>query len=331
MAKKSIILSGIQPSGQLTIGNYVGAIQPWAKLQHDYDCLFLLVDLHTLTVRQDPVLLRERCYDFLSLYIACGIDPDKNTLFVQSHVPAHTQLAWILNCYASLGELNRMTQFKEKSEKHKTNVNAGLFTYPVLQAADILLYNTNLVPVGEDQRQHLELARNLAIRFNNVYGDIFTVPELYFPPVGGRVMGLQYPDNKMSKSDTNTNNYIALLDPPDVARKKVMRSVTDSGSEIAYLEDKPGVSNLLSILSALTGKKIPDLENYYKDKGYGEFKKDVAEAVAECLTPIQERYAKIRKDTQQLQAILKRGSAQAQERAQPIVDRVYEAVGLIAR
>ena len=254
------LFSGIQPSGRLTIANFVGAIRNWVQLQDDYDCLFSLVDLHAITVRQDPEQLRERCRQFLCLYIACGLDPERNVMFMQSHVPAHSQLAWVLNCYTYTGELNRMTQFKDKSGKHADNVNAGLYDYPVLMAADILLYGTQLVPVGNDQKQHLELTRNIAQRFNSIYGEVFTVPEPHIPKVGARVMNLQDPTVKMSKSDTVPANYIALLDDPEQVRKKLKRAVTDSGSEVRYSEDKPGVSNLMSIFSAVTGKDLNAIE-----------------------------------------------------------------------
>jgi len=254
--KRPVLLSGIQPSGNLMIGNYIGALKNWVELQDQYDCLFVLVDLHAITVKQDPADLRRRSFEFLCLYLACGIEPEKNTIFVQSHVPGHSELSWILNCFTYVGELNRMTQFKEKSTRHNTNVNVGLFDYPVLMAADILLYGTDLVPVGHDQKQHLELARNIAERFNNIYGEIFTVPEPYIPKVGARIMSLQDPTSKMSKSDDNPNNYVALLDSPDIVRNKIKRAVTDSGSEIKYDESKPGICNLLSIYSAITERAI---------------------------------------------------------------------------
>lgn len=328
---KPILLSGIQPSGNLMIGNYIGALKNWVKLQHDYDCLFMLVDLHSITVQQDPKKLRERCYDFLSLYIACGIDPQKNLLFVQSHVPAHSQLSWILNCYTFMGELNRMTQFKDKSKRHDSNINAGLFDYPVLMAADILLYGTDKVPVGEDQKQHLELTRDIAIRFNRLYGEIFTVPEPFIPPVGARIMSLLDPTQKMSKSDDNPNNYVALLDPPDLIRQKLKRAVTDSGSEIRFLNEKPGVSNLLTLYSALTERSIPDLEAAYAGVGYGKFKADVGEVIVEYLQPIQQRYQEIRQDTQGLAKILQQGAETASARAQKTIDQVYDAVGFIPK
>jgi len=328
---KPILLSGIQPSGNLMIGNHIGALRNWVRLQDEYDCLFVLVDLHAITVKQDPSDLQRRCYEFLCLYLACGIDPAKNTIFVQSHVPGHSELSWILNCFTYMGELNRMTQFKEKSNRHSSNVNAGLFDYPVLMAADILLYNTNLVPVGDDQKQHLELARNVAERFNNLYGEIFTVPEPYIPEVGARIMSLQDPTSKMSKSDDNPNNYIALLDSPDVIRKKLKRAVTDSGKEIKYDEAKPGVCNLLSIYSAITGKSIDVVEQDYGGKGYGHLKNDIAEIVVEFLNPIQERYRELAKDRQYVEKILSEGATIARARSEMMLRNIHDLLGFIPR
>jgi len=327
--KKFTVLSGIQPSGELTIGGYIGAVQSWVKMQHEYDCLFMLADLHTLTVMQDPKLLRKRCYDFLALYIACGIDPAQNILFAQSHVPEHTQLAWVLNCYAHMGELNRMTQFKDKSKQHAANINVGLFDYPVLMAADVLVYGSHHVPVGDDQKQHMELIRDLALRFNHQHGEIFIVPEPYIPPQGARIMSLQEPTQKMSKSDPNSNSYIALLDDPEVIRNKLKRAVTDSGSEIRSDIEKPGVSNLLVLLSAMTGQTIAQLEASYQGVGYGKFKSDVAEAIVAHLKPIQAHYNELRSDEQVLQGLLQRGAEAASSRAKPMLKRVYEAVGLV--
>lgn len=330
-AEKPIILSGIQPSGRLNIGNYLGAIKNWVDLQNEYQCIYMLADLHTITVKQDPVELRNRCYDFMALYIACGIDPEKNIIFAQSHVPAHSQLAWVLNCYTFMGELNRMTQFKDKSKRHNQNINAGLFTYPCLMAADILLYDTSLVPVGADQKQHLELTRDLAQRFNTQYGEIFRVPEPFIPQHTGRIMGLQHPENKMSKSDVNENNYIALLDPPKVIDKKIKRCVTDSGSEVKVHETKAGISNLLTLYSAITGLSIDSLEQKYEGQGYGAFKAGVSEAVITTLTPIQDRFQKIRSDESYLREILRNGAESATARANTMLDRVYDALGLIPR
>ncbi len=329
-AVKPTLFSGIQPSGILTIGNYIGALKHWIKLQDDYDCLFSLVDMHAITVRQDPQELRERCYQFLALYLACGLDPDRNVIFVQSHVPAHAELAWVLNCFTYVGELNRMTQFKDKSSRHADNINAGLYDYPVLMAADILLYGTALVPVGNDQKQHLELTRNVAQRFNATYGDIFTVPEPYIPEVGARVMSLQEPAAKMSKSDPNSKNYVALLDPPKEVERKLKRAVTDTGAEVRFDEaDKPGISNLMTIYSAVTGDSFQAIEARYEGSGYGQFKKDLASAVVEWLEPLQRRYHELMDDRGELDALLRRNAAVASERARSTLDRVHEAVGFI--
>jgi tryptophanyl-tRNA synthetase len=327
---KPVILSGIQPSGHLNIAHYIGALINWVKLQSEYDCLFTLVDMHTITVRQEPESLREHCYEHLALYIACGIDPEKNTIFAQSQVPAHAELAWILNCYTGMGELNRMTQFKDKSQRHSSNINAGLFTYPTLMAADILLYQTNLVPVGHDQTQHLELTRDLAIRFNNLYGNIFIIPEIYAPKIGGRIMSLQDPLKKMSKSDENENTYITLLDSPDIVRQKMKRAVTDSGKEVYSDASKPGITNLLTIFSAVTNKTIAELEKHYRDGGYGKFKNDLAEAIIEFLTPIQKHYQELRHDQTTLLKILQRGAEQANERANKTLAKAKDAIGFIA-
>ncbi len=326
---RPLLLSGIQPSGNLMIGNYIGALRNWVQLQDQYRCMFILVDLHAITVRQDPTELLSRSFDFLAQYIACGIDPEKNTVFVQSHVPQHCELAWILNCYTHMGELNRMTQFKDKSRRHEKNINAGLFAYPVLMAADILLYGTDLVPVGHDQKQHLELARNLAERFNNLYGDIFTVPEPYIPKVGARIMSLQNPTDKMSKSDPVAANYISLLDDEKTATKKIKRAVTDSGSEVRFDESKPGVSNLLSIHSAISGQSIEELEAHFEGKMYGHLKTELAEVVVEFLRPMQERYREIRADEPTLRSQLAHGAEVARERAGDVLRKVHQAVGFI--
>jgi tryptophanyl-tRNA synthetase len=331
---RPIVLSGIQPSGRLTIGNYLGALKNWVKLSDRYDCYYMLVDLHAITVRQEPAVLRERCYEFLSLYIACGLDPAKNVLFVQSHVPAHARLAWVLNCYTQFGELSRMTQFKDKSGKQTDNINAGLFNYPVLMAADILLYQASQVPVGDDQKQHLELTRDVAIRFNNAHGTpqhpIFTVPTPMIPPVGARIMGLQEPTTKMSKSDGAETNAIYLLDPPDVITRKIKRAVTDLGSAITFDPGaKPGVSNLMSILSAIKGESFDSIQQRYVGKGYGHFKTEVAEAVVESLRPVQERYQAIRDDVAGLQRVLRAGAEAASRRADVTLKRVHEVLGFI--
>ncbi|MGK0527540.1 MAG: tryptophanyl-tRNA synthetase, partial [Alteromonadales bacterium] len=293
MSNKPVVLSGCQPSGQLTLGNYMGALKQWVSMQDDHDCLYMIVDLHAITVRQDPKQLAEACLDGLSLYLACGIDPQKSTLFLQSHVPEHAQLSWVLNCYAQMGELNRMTQFKDKSAKNENNINVGLYSYPVLQAADILLYQADKVPVGEDQKQHLELTRDIATRVNNLYGDVFRLPDPYIPDFGARIMSLQEPEKKMSKSDNNPNNFIGLLEDPKKLAKKIKRAVTDSDEQAnIYFNptEKPGVSNLLTLLSLATGKSIKELEPEYTDKMYGHLKGDVADAVVALLEPIQARY-----------------------------------------
>ena len=324
-AQKPIVFSGAQPSGELTIGNYMGALRQWVQMQDDYDCIYCIVDQHAITVRQDPTELRKRTLDTLALYLACGIDPEKSTIFVQSHVPQHAQLGWALNCYTYFGELSRMTQFKDKSARHAENINAGLFDYPVLMAADILLYQTNQVPVGIDQKQHLELSRDIAQRFNAIYGDIFTVPDPFIPKGGARVMALQDPAKKMSKSDDNRNNVIALLEDPKAAAKKIKRAVTDSEEppRVAYdLENKAGVSNLLDILAGVTGKTIPELEAEFEGKMYGHLKGAVAEAVSDMLTNIQERFNTFRNDEE--------GADKAKARAQTTLDKVYEAIGFIA-
>ena len=332
-AQKPIVFSGAQPSGELTIGNYMGALRQWVQMQDDYDCIYCIVDQHAITVRQDPTELRKRTLDTLALYLACGIDPEKSTIFVQSHVPQHAQLGWALNCYTYFGELSRMTQFKDKSARHAENINAGLFDYPVLMAADILLYQTNQVPVGIDQKQHLDLSRDIAQRFNAIYGDIFTVPDPFIPKGGARVMALQDPAKKMSKSDDNRNNVIALLEDPKAAAKKIKRAVTDSEEppRVAYdLENKAGVSNLLDILAGVTGKTIPELEAEFEGKMYGHLKCAVAEAVSDMLTNIQERFNTFRNDEELLNKIMKEGADKAKTRAQTTLDKVYEAIGFIA-
>jgi tryptophanyl-tRNA synthetase len=334
MSNKPVVLSGCQPSGQLTLGNYMGALKQWVSMQADYDCLYMIVDLHAITVRQDPKQLFEACLDGLALYLACGIDPKQSTIFMQSHVPEHAQLSWVLNCYAQMGELNRMTQFKDKSAKNENNINVGLYSYPVLQAADILAYQADKVPVGEDQKQHLELTRDIATRMNNLYGDIFKLPDPYIPDLGARIMSLQEPEKKMSKSDVNPNNFLGLLEEPKKLTKKIKRAVTDSDEQANIYFDpkeKPGVSNLLTLLSLTTGKSIKELEPEYKDKMYGHLKGDVAEAVVSLITPIQEEYAKIRADRPFLDEVMQSGANKASERASVTLKRVYDAVGFIPK
>ena len=334
MSNKPIVLSGCQPSGQLTLGNYMGALKQWVSMQDDHDCLYMLVDLHAITVRQDPKQLFEACLDGLALYLACGIDPEKSTLFVQSHVPQHAQLSWVLNCYTQMGELNRMTQFKDKSAKNENNINVGLYGYPVLMAADILMYQADKVPVGDDQKQHLELTRDIANRMNNLYGDILRVPEPHIPEFGARIMSLQEPEKKMSKSDVNPNNFIGLLEDPKKITKKIKRAVTDSDEQANIYfnpQEKPGVSNLLTLLSLSTGKSVDELVPAYEDKMYGHLKGDVAEAVVGLLEPIQQRYADIRTNRDYLNDVMRNGAEKASARAEQTLKKVYEAVGFIPR
>jgi len=331
---KPIVLSGCQPSGQLSIGNYIGALRQWVNMQDTHDCRFMLVDLHAITVRQEPEKLREATLDGLALYMACGLDPEKSVIFVQSHVPEHAQLAWVLNCYTQMGELNRMTQFKDKSDRHANNINAGLFTYPALMAADILLYQANEVPVGNDQKQHLELARDVATRFNNIYGDVFTIPDPFIPEVGARIMSLQDPTKKMSKSDDNPNNFIGLLEDPKKITKKLKRAVTDSDEQARIYfdtEEKPGVSNLLSILSAATGRAIADLVPEYEDKMYGHLKGDTADAVVAMLEPIQQRYNELRHDRAYLDQVMAKGAEAASAHAAETLRKVYDVIGFVPR
>ncbi|QBY04686.1 tryptophan--tRNA ligase [Thalassotalea sp. HSM 43] len=331
---KPIVLSGCQPSGELTIGNYLGALRQWVGMQDDHQCFYSLVDLHAITVRQNPDDLRKAVLDGLALYLACGVDHNKSTIFVQSQVPEHSQLAWVLNCYTQMGELNRMTQFKDKSSKAGADINSGLFTYPVLMAADILLYSANRVPVGEDQKQHLELARDIANRFNNLYGDTFNVPDPYIPENGARVMSLLDPHKKMSKSDDNPGNFIGLLEDPKKITKKIKRAVTDSDEQarIYYnLEEKPGVSNLLSLLSCATGDSVESLVPKYEDKMYGHLKGDVAEAVVAMLQPIQQKYHEYRQDQAFLNQVMREGAEKASAQAGKVLASVYDAVGFIAK
>ncbi|AMG30391.1 tryptophan--tRNA ligase [Grimontia hollisae] len=331
---KPIVLSGVQPSGELSIGNYIGALRQWEQMQDDYDCQYCIVDLHAITVRQQAEKLREATLDSLALCLAVGVSPEKSNLFIQSHVPEHAQLGWVLNCYAQMGELNRMTQFKDKSQRHAENINAGLFGYPVLMAADILLYQANQVPVGNDQKQHLELARDIAIRFNNLYGEVFTVPEPYIPQVGARVMSLQDPTKKMSKSDDNRNNVIGLLEDPKSIAKKIKRAVTDSDEPPRVLfdiENKPGVANLMGLMSVATGKSFAEIEAEYADKMYGHLKTDTADAVVAMLEPVQARYKEYRADRTYLDQVMKTGAEKASARAAYTLKKVYDVVGFVVR
>ncbi|MBQ7976300.1 MAG: tryptophan--tRNA ligase, partial [Clostridia bacterium] len=293
MEHKKRIFSGVQPSGTITLGNYLGAIKNWVDLQNDYECLYAIMDMHSITVRQDPQELKKRTLDLLKVYLACGIDPEKNLLFVQSHVPSHAQLSWVLNCFTYMGELSRMTQFKDKSKGHGDNINAGLFTYPVLMAADILLYGAELVPVGKDQMQHIEICRDIAERFNALYGDVFTIPQGFMPKAGAKVMSLQEPTKKMSKSDPNPKGYISMLDEFNTIAKKIKSAVTDSEGVVEYREGdetKAGINNLMTIYSAVTGKSYDRITKEYSGLGYGAFKGDVADAVVEHIKPIRDEY-----------------------------------------
>ena len=328
---KKRILSGIQPSGAVTLGNYVGALRNWVELQKsdEYECYFMLADLHTITVRQEAKVLRKNAIDLLALFLAAGIDPQKSPVFFQSHVPAHVQLSWVLNCNTYMGEPSRMTQFKDKSRKHADNINAGLFTYPVLMAADILLYQADLVPVGEDQKQHLEITRDIAKRFNNAYSETFKIPEPYIPKVGARIMSLQDPTQKMSKSDPNENAYILLLDKPDAIVRKIKRAVTDSGSEVRRGDGKEGIENLMSIYGAVTGKTMEETEAEFEGKGYGIFKSAVADAVVAALEPIQKRYAELTASRDYLEDVYRSGAQIAERTAFKTIAKVYRKVGFI--
>lgn len=329
--EKKTIFSGMQPSGLITLGNYLGALNNWTKLQDDYNCLYCIVDMHAITVRQDPAKLRKQARDLLTQYIAVGLDPEKNIIYYQSHVPQHAELGWILNCYTYMGELNRMTQFKDKSQKHADNINAGLFTYPVLMAADILLYQADLVPVGEDQRQHLELTRDIAGRFNSIYGDTFKIPEGYIGKVGARIMALQEPTKKMSKSDENKNNTIAIMDDPAVIMNKIKRAVTDSENQVRFSEDKPGISNLLNIYCATTGSTMADAEKEFENVGYGTFKTAVGEAVVANLEPIQAKVKELEKNKDYIESIIKINSERASHLADRTLRKVHKKVGFTPR
>ena len=332
MDEKKTIFSGIQPSGDLTLGSYLGAIKNWVELCEEYNCYYCIVDLHAITVRQNPAELKRRTLNQLAQYIACGLDPEKNTVFIQSHVPAHAELAWILSCYTMFGELSRMTQFKDKSNKNTDNINAGLFTYPALMAADILLYQTHLVPVGGDQKQHVELTRDIANRFNGVYGDVFTVPEPYIPKVGARIMSLATPENKMSKSDTDPSGCIYLMQKPDDILRCFKRAVTDSEASVRYdTAEKPGISNLMQIYSASTGLSFEQIEAEFSGKGYGDFKKTVGEAVIEHLRPIREEAERLMNDKAYLESVYKLGAEKASYAASKTLRKVHKKLGFVAR
>jgi tryptophanyl-tRNA synthetase len=330
MSEKKRMLSGIQPSGELTLGSYLGAIRNWSERAEEFECYYFMADLHTITVRQNPADLRRRTLSQLAAYIACGLDPEKNTLFIQSHVPQHAQLGWVLDCYTMFGELSRMTQFKAKSAQHAENINAGLFTYPCLMAADILLYQADLVPVGEDQKQHCELTRDIAMRFNNIYGDVFTVPEPYIPKVGARIMSLSTPENKMSKSDTDPNGCVYLLDEPNLMLKKFKRAVTDSEMDIRFDPvNKPGISNLMQIYACATGKDYAAIEQEFAGQGYGTFKKAVGEATVEMCRPIREETERLLRDKAYLESVYRSGAEKAGYIANKTLRKVYKKVGFV--
>jgi tryptophanyl-tRNA synthetase len=331
---KKVMLSGIKPTGDLTLGSYLGAIKNWAERAEQFDCYYFMADLHALTTRNNPADLRRRTLEQLAQYVACGLDPKKNTLFIQSHVPAHAELGWILNCYTMFGELSRMTQFKDKSAKNADNINGGLFTYPSLMAADILLYQPDFVPVGDDQKQHVELTRDVAQRFNNLYGETFRIPEPYIPKIGARVMDLLDPHSKMSKSDEIGNGRVCLMDAPEDIARKFKRAVTDSDTErcVRYdPENKPGVANLMSIYAAVTGRSFEEIECDFEGKGYGVFKPAVGEAVIETLRPIREEAQKIMKDKSYLSDLCRDGAERASYIAEKTLRKVYKKVGLVAR
>ncbi len=327
--EKKVVFSGVQPSGSLTIGNYIGAIRNWVALQDEYDCYYCIVDLHSITVPQEPKDLRKNTLELLAVYLACGLDPEKCTLFIQSHVSAHAELCWVLNTMSYMGQLSRMTQYKEKSQRAGENVNAGLFTYPVLMAADILLYQADLVPVGEDQKQHLELARDLAERFNNRYSPTFKVPEPLIKKEGARIMSLQNPQKKMSKSDDNENGYILILDKPDDIRRKVKRAVTDSIGVVRYSDEQPGIKNLIEIYSAFSKDSIEDIEKRYEGLGYGKFKEDLAEVIIEGLKPIQEKFDSYMKNKDYLESVYKQGAEKARYISNKTLRKVYRKIGFI--
>lgn len=326
---KKRILSGIQPTGTFTLGNYVGAVRNWDLLQRDYDCIYMVANMHAITVRQTPADLRRQTREAAALLLACGINPQKSVVFVQSHVPAHAELSWVLGCNCPFGDLTRMHQFKEKSAKHPEDINAGLFTYPVLMAADILIYNADLVPVGVDQKQHLELARNIAQRFNFQYGDTFTVPDGYINKTGAKIMSLQEPDKKMSKSDTNVNGFVLMLDDTDTIVRKFKRAVTDSEGRVCASPDKPGVTNLMSIYSVFTGKSYADIEAEFDGKGYGVFKEAVAQSVADAFGPIGAEYRRLLGDKAYLDGVLQDGAARAAHIADRTLQKVYKKVGFL--
>ncbi|MBQ6638881.1 MAG: tryptophan--tRNA ligase [Lachnospiraceae bacterium] len=324
---KKVLFSGMQATGSLTLGNYLGALKNWVNLSEEYECFYSVVDLHSITVRQDPAEFRKKARNLLTLYIAAGLDPDKNCIYYQSHVSGHCELAWILNCFTYMGELNRMTQFKDKSAKHADNINAGLFTYPVLMAADILLYQSDVVPVGKDQLQHLEITRDIAGRFNSIYGDVFTIPEPYIAKAGAKIMSLQDPSKKMSKSDENPNASIYLTDDRDTIMRKFKRAVTDSEGCVRYSENQPGVSNLMEIYGAVTGKSFAEIEKEFEGRGYGDFKTAVGESVADMLAPLQTRFNELSGDKAYIDKYIKQNAEKADYFAQKTLRKVQKKVG----
>ena len=331
LGDKKVLFSGMQATGSLTLGNYLGALKNWVSLSDEYECFYSVVDMHSITVRQDPAELRKRARSLLTLYIAAGLDPEKNCIYYQSHVSGHAELAWILNCFTYMGELNRMTQFKDKAARHADNINAGLYTYPVLMAADILLYQADVVPVGKDQRQHLEITRDIAQRFNAVYGDVFTIPEPYIGSVGAKIMSLQNPAKKMSKSDENPNASIYLTDDKDTVIRKCKRAVTDSEAVIAYRQEQPGIRNLIDIYCACTGRTPEETVKEFAGRGYGEFKLAVGEAVADVLQPLQTRFEELSKDKAYIDGIIKRNAEKAGYCAAKTLRKVQKKIGFPER
>jgi len=329
--KKKIVLSGIQPSGQFTLGNYIGAIRNWNLLQDNYDCRFMVADLHSITVRQEPAKLRAQTYQAMANLLAAGLDPERNVLFIQSHVPAHAEMAWVLNCYTMFGELQRMTQFKDKSQKYADNINAGLFTYPVLMAGDILLYQADLVPTGQDQKQHIEIARDIANRFNGIYGNVFKIPEPYIPQAGAKIMSLAEPEKKMSKSDANPNAIVLVTDKPEDIMRKFKRAVTDSEASVRYAEGKDGINNLMTIYSIATGLTYEQIEHDFAGKGYGDFKTACGEAVVEMLRPFREKTEELLKNKDYLDQVCAQGAQRASYLANRTLDKVYKKVGFVKK
>lgn len=327
--KKPISLSGIQPTGVMTLGNYIGAVKNWVTFQDECDCIYMIANLHAITVKQDPAALRKNTLEAFALILACGVDPEKSIAFIQSQVPEHAELSWVLNCYAQFGEMSRMTQFKDKSRKHADNINVGLFTYPILMAADILLYQADVIPVGVDQKQHVEIARDIAGRFNGLYGDVFKMPTPFIPKAGAKIMSLADPTKKMSKSDDNLNSFIAILEDKDSIIRKIKRSVTDSEALVAYRDGKDGINNLMTIYSVVTGKSFEEIEREFDGKGYGDFKLAVGETVADYLAPVKERFNALMRDKAYLETLAANGAEKASRLARRTLGKVYRKVGLL--